>query len=82
MSIISPEGKRLRCRLIHKFEQLASHLEAADESALTEAQDCLIGISMRSEVYTMGLVFRALVQTLDNMQGEIEAGGFRFVPLD
>ena len=73
-----PESLRLRLQLLHKFEALAARLKDGDESALPEAVDVLQGISLSADCETMAMVFRGLVQTLRNMQPEIDRKRARF----
>ncbi len=74
----SPASLRLRVKLIHDFEQLSERLAHGDETAMEEARDRLVGISLAADCQTMADVFRALGQVLTDQQVTIDHGGFRY----
>ena len=75
----SPQSLKTRLALMSKFEQLAARLSDGDESAVEDARECLVGIEMAATCSTMAMIFKALVAVLGDMQGEIDAAGFRYV---
>ena len=48
-----------------------------DQAALTEAIDILEGIRLNATCESMTWVFRGLVSALDQMQSQIDAGGWK-----
>ena len=73
----SRESLRIRLRLMHRWEAIAERLTHNDESALAEAIDILEGIRLNATCESMTWVFRGLVSALDQMQPQIDAGGWK-----
>jgi hypothetical protein len=78
----TPSTLRKRLQLTHDFEQLYSRLESGDaaavEEAIEEARDIICGLVLCEDAEVLALVFRALVKVLDDMQQEIDHGGWQF----